>query len=170
MDKPKDLTSNNDLSAKRIGTRIKTVRKSRGLSRTELGLSVGLSENRIQKYENGIRKPKSDMLAKIAAALDVSPQILADPYPVDDLSLMLLLFELEDKHDLKLEEIDGNVCFHFANERLNEYLKLWYKESSRYHKHLNSTDSQQVKNATDKYNMWKWDFPRLLKDGTSSNN
>ena len=41
------------------------IRESQGLSQAELGEKVGLSADRIQKYENGARKPKNDMLKNI---------------------------------------------------------------------------------------------------------
>ena len=33
---------------------------------------VGLNGDRVQKYENGVRKPKADLLKKFANALGVS--------------------------------------------------------------------------------------------------
>lgn len=35
------------------------------VSQTELGEKVGLNADRIQKYENGARKPKADLLKKL---------------------------------------------------------------------------------------------------------
>ena len=54
----------NETAAVRIGLRIRKIRNAKGLSQAELGAAVGLSADRIQKYENGFRKPKADMLKK----------------------------------------------------------------------------------------------------------
>ena len=65
--------------AERIGKRIRTIRIARGLSQTQLGEKVGLNADRIQKYENGARKPKKELLKQIARALGVQPMAIADP-------------------------------------------------------------------------------------------
>ena len=70
---------NEDTSADRIGARIRTIRIARGMSQAELGEKVGLNADRMQKYENGARKPKADMLKQIAHALGVSTLALTDP-------------------------------------------------------------------------------------------
>lgn len=57
------------------GSLIRQIRKSRGLSQTELGELVGLNANRIQMYENNARSPKLDMLNKLFDALNVDVQI-----------------------------------------------------------------------------------------------
>ena len=56
-----------DNSGVRIGQRIKTIREARGMTRAELGMLVGLDQNRIQQYENGRRKPKLPLLKKSRA-------------------------------------------------------------------------------------------------------
>ena len=48
----------------RIGDRIRNIRKEKGLSQADLGSLVGLSADRIQKYKNGARRPKHDLLDK----------------------------------------------------------------------------------------------------------
>ena len=42
-----------ETAASRVGTRIRNIREARGMSQTELGARVGLTADRIQKYENG---------------------------------------------------------------------------------------------------------------------
>jgi transcriptional regulator with XRE-family HTH domain len=51
--------------------RIKEVRESQGISQTELGRLVGLSEPSINRYERGNRKPTRKKLDDIAKALGV---------------------------------------------------------------------------------------------------
>lgn len=57
------------------GTRLKAIRKSRGLTQSALGELVGISHVHVRKMESGsIRQPRSDTVEKLATALDV-PQV-----------------------------------------------------------------------------------------------
>lgn len=49
-----------------FGIILKELRKSRGLTQTELGASIGLSKAVISKYENGMGYPNFDVLIQIA--------------------------------------------------------------------------------------------------------
>lgn len=55
---------NEETSASRVGARIRKIRTDKGLLQADLGNMVGLTADRIQKYENGVRKPKADLLKK----------------------------------------------------------------------------------------------------------
>lgn len=46
------------MSKTEIGKRIRNIRILNGLSQSELGEKLGLTADRIQKYENGARNPK----------------------------------------------------------------------------------------------------------------
>ena len=70
---------NEDRSGARIGNRIRKIRETREMTRSELGALVGLDQTRIQQYENGKRKPKIPLLKKIAYALGVETIALMDP-------------------------------------------------------------------------------------------
>ncbi len=62
-----------------VGTRIRLVRKTQGLSQTALGDLVGLSFQQIQKYESGANRVGSGRLSDIAKALGVnSSDLLVD--------------------------------------------------------------------------------------------
>ena len=65
-----------------VGDRIKRIRNFRKMTMKELGMAVGFDENsadvRIAQYENNSRRPKEELLRKIASALDVSYESLAD--------------------------------------------------------------------------------------------
>ena len=99
--------------AERIGKRIRTIREVRGLSQSQLGERVGLNADRIQKYENGARKPKKELLKQIARALGVQTMAIADPIIAVnmDITAMYALFELEKRTIL---DIDEDVCFVFS--------------------------------------------------------
>lgn len=59
-----------------VGDRIKRVRQFRGLTQKELGKLVGFDEKtadiRIAQYESNTRKPKEELLIKIADALEIN--------------------------------------------------------------------------------------------------
>ena len=63
-------------AAERVGRRIREIRMAVGLSQTELGEKIGLSADRVRKYENGARKPKSDLIKKIADVLEIESVIV----------------------------------------------------------------------------------------------
>lgn len=52
-----------------VGLRIKTHRKLRKMSQTDLGHAVGITYQQIQKYEKGHNRVSASMLHGIAAAL-----------------------------------------------------------------------------------------------------
>jgi len=56
---------------RKIGVRIKQIRKSRGLSQIELAERVGISFQQIQKYEKGVAKMTVFRLQQISEALGV---------------------------------------------------------------------------------------------------
>lgn len=56
--------------------RLKTLRKSKGLSMKELGSSFGLAESTISLYENGKRQPDNDTILKFAEYFGVSVDYL----------------------------------------------------------------------------------------------
>lgn len=57
---------------KEIGSEIKRIRKSIGISQMKLAEKVGVSFQQIQKYERGVNKISAEMIQRIAMALGVS--------------------------------------------------------------------------------------------------
>ena len=55
-----------------VGEKIKRIRVFRGMTQKELGIAVGLTENRIAQYETNYRTPKKELLNQIAEALHVN--------------------------------------------------------------------------------------------------
>ena len=99
-----------DRSAARIGERIKKIREAREMTRAELGMLIGLDQNRVQQYENGRRKPKLPLLKKIAYALGVNTIALMDPNADSYVGAMYALFQMEEKQDLRIVKNDGSYC------------------------------------------------------------
>ena len=155
----KELTT----AAVRIGERIRNCRLVEGLSLSELGKMVGLSADRIQKYENGQRKPKPEMLDKIAKALDVSIDALEDPIIDTRMGAMYALFAMEDNYGLKIKEIDGEIYFHFHGMNsalMNDMVVEWYKERQYYEYGLALATSDKERIELEReYKEWKNRFP-----------
>ncbi len=59
--------------SKGIGNEIRKLRKQRGLSSTELAQRTGLSQPQVSRLENGKQGFRSETLARISKALDVTP-------------------------------------------------------------------------------------------------
>ena len=83
-----------------IGERIHFFRILRGMTQKYLGTIVGFPERsadvRLAQYETGTRKPKAELTAALAQALDVSPHALDVPDIDSYIGLMHTLFTLED--------------------------------------------------------------------------
>jgi transcriptional regulator with XRE-family HTH domain len=60
-----------ELVDKLVGQNIRIFRTAKGISQTELGNSVGVTFQQIQKYEHGANRVGSSRLARIAAVLEV---------------------------------------------------------------------------------------------------
>ena len=55
-----------------IARRLKTTRISRGMTQAELGRSIGVTFQQVQKYERGLNRVSASTLIKCAVALDTS--------------------------------------------------------------------------------------------------
>ena len=80
-----------------IGTRIKELRTQKRLKQTELGAIVGLTYVQIGRYELGKAEPSSNMLSKLAKALDTTADYLVN----DDMSDASITAQLTDRELLK---------------------------------------------------------------------
>ena len=153
-------------SAERIGNRIRTVRMEAGKSLSELGEEVGLNADRMQKYENGQRKPKADMLKKIADALAVSEKALQEPELYTHLGVMYALFEMERLHDLRIQRADDRITLCFGDGKtgyINDFLDEWEKEQQYIDSEVDSSTSDEDKKAVMKeYHGWEWNFPAAI--------
>jgi transcriptional regulator with XRE-family HTH domain len=68
-----------------VGLRLRTLRKSKGMSQEQLGKALGITFQQIQKYERGTNRISASMLVKSARTLEVSAASLLpdenDPSP-----------------------------------------------------------------------------------------
>ena len=67
-----------------IGSRIRRYREERGLSQKQLAELIGVKNNRVSNWEQGLNRPDADILATLCRALQVSPSELLDVRLVDD--------------------------------------------------------------------------------------
>lgn len=154
-----------DTAAYRVGTRIRNIRIDKGLSQSSLGAMVGVTGDRIQKYENGVRKPKTELLKKIAEALEVSPMALIDPVFADEICTMHALFELERKYSVQVEmvpeENNNVVCIKIDEQNaLYNYMKEWVTLIKMTQREMEYSSSESEKQEIQKkYNKWMWTFP-----------
>ncbi len=66
------------------GTKIKEIRKQKGLTQKQLGDLCGMADSAIRRYENGNANPKIETLQKIADALEVSIIDLFENISIDE--------------------------------------------------------------------------------------
>ena len=68
-----------------LGQYVKSARKSKKMSALSLSKASGISKSYLDYIESGAREPKPDVLAKIAAALDIPLDALIDQQRKDQL-------------------------------------------------------------------------------------
>lgn len=64
----------------RIGDVILTARRAAGLTQEELATRLGITQAALSRYENDLREPDDEAVAKISEALDVSPEFLTHAF------------------------------------------------------------------------------------------
>ena len=93
-----------------VGENIRRIRQERNLTQRQLGEMVGASEAYIRAYESGRRNPKPSSLEKIADALSVNPEVLANS-DFDGIKAIHRLFQIFRQYDgqlFKYQDKDGN--------------------------------------------------------------
>ena len=112
-----------------IGERIHFFRILRGMTQKYLGTIVGFPERsadvRLAQYETGTRKPKAELTAALAQALDVSPHALDVPDIDSYIGLMHTLFTLEDLYGLTVSESDEDICLKVDTSKDKDAHELW---------------------------------------------
>ena len=66
-----------------FGNRLYQFRKKAGLSQSQLGQKVGLSNKAVSKWENGLAKPGLDVVSRLAGVLGVSVDDLLNASPAE---------------------------------------------------------------------------------------
>ena len=145
-----------------IGERIHFFRIMRGMTQKYLGMLVGFPEKsvdvRLAQYETGSRKPKADLTATLAQALDVAPQALDIPDIDSYIGLMHTLFSLEDIYGLIVSEADGEVCLKVNKDKSKDAAELLQM--------LTAWQEQAVKLSAEEisredYDQWRYNYPKF---------
>ncbi|RHU91684.1 XRE family transcriptional regulator [Clostridium sp. OM07-10AC] len=136
------------------GKKIKLIRTFRGLTQKKLGEACGIHEVAIRKYESGKNIPKPEQLRKIAEALNVNVNSLAEFDIEADGDVLPLLFAIDEKFVVSLKDIDGEPGIFFSDKNLVQFLKDWQAM-----KELLASGNQ----AQDNYEIWKTIRPSVTK-------
>ena len=136
------------------GKKIKLIRTFRGLTQKELSETCGIHEVAIRKYELGKNVPKPEQLRKIAEALNVNVNSLAEFDIEADGDVLPLLFAIDEKFDVTLKDIDGEPGIFFSDKNLVQFLKDWQAM-----KELLASGSQ----TQDNYEIWKTIRPSVTQ-------
>ena len=143
-----------------IGERIHFFRIMRGMTQKYLGMLVGFPERsadvRLAQYETGSRKPKADLTAALAQALDVVQQALDIPDIDSQIGLMHTLFALEDIYGLTVSNADGEVCLRInknkAAEELLQMLTAWQEQAAK-------LSAEEI--SREDYDQWRYNYPKF---------
>lgn len=136
------------------GKKIKLIRTFRGLTQKELGDACGIHEVAIRKYELGKNKPKPEQLRKIASALYVNVNSLAEFEVEADGDVLPLLFAIDEVFNITVKDVDGEPGMFFEDKNLIQFLKDWQAL-----KELLANGSQTEAN----YEIWKTIRPSVTK-------
>ena len=145
-----------------IGERIHFFRLLRGMTQKYLGTIIGFPELsadvRLAQYETGTRKPKAELTAALAQALDVSPHALDVPDIDSYIGLMHTLFTLEDLYGLTVSEADGEVCLKVNKDKgkdAHELLKMLYAWKEQ----ADKLSSEEI--SREEYDNWRYHYPKF---------
>lgn len=160
---------NEETSADRIGRRIRAIRIEKGMSQAELGAAMGLTADRNQKYENGARKPKFDMLKQFVYVLGVETIALMDPVVSNYIGAMFAFFEMEELYELGVVNVEGKYLLQFGNGitgTVNDYLKEWYDVRETVRIRMENAAEEEKEAILREYHNWEKTFPKALCDRT----
>lgn len=158
-------TSTYSSPASRIRGRIRRIRTEKGMSQAELGALIGLTADRIQKYENGARQPRTDVIEQLAGALGVSIFALTDPNTASHIGAMYAFFELEEKFNMTVargpekDEAPTMVLSVSSADPMYYYMQEWLEEYEKTKSQLEAAASAEEKEVILKaYHEWKWNY------------
>ena len=111
-----------------IGENIRRIRQERHLTQKQLGEMVGASEAYIRAYESGRRNPKPSSLEKIAEALAVNPEVLANS-DFDGVKAIHRLFQIFRQYNGSLFEYQDMIGISFGTLSL---MRSWLERYEKY--------------------------------------
>lgn len=87
--------------------KIKKLREKRQLTQKQLASLSGISESALRSYELGDRKPKKEVLERIAMALRVRPEYLSAPEFGPSMEFFYAMLENDELYGYTITEING---------------------------------------------------------------
>lgn len=120
-----------------LGDRIANLRKELDINQKELATKVGITEASLSRYENNLREPKSEIIVRLAKALETSTDYLLgvndntkiskeDKLIIENLSISEKTKKLLEKI-YSLEKEDREAIEKMID---NAYLKRFLKEEN----------------------------------------
>ena len=120
-----------------LGDRIANLRKELDINQKELSTKVGITEASLSRYENNLREPKSEIIVRLAKALETSTDYLLgvndntkiskeDKLIIENLSVSEKTKKLLEKI-YSLEKEDREAIEKMID---NAYLKRFLKEEN----------------------------------------
>lgn len=100
-----------------VGSRIRALRKSAGLTQRELAESIGLTESAVRNYELGLRTPSDEQLDAMAEAMGVASEALRDIRVESAREALEVLFRMEETLGLYPVESDGAMGLAIDTEK-----------------------------------------------------
>ena len=112
-----------------IGENIRRIRKEKRISQKGLGEMTGLSNDLINSYEHGVKKPKIETRRRIAEALGVDAETLTGEEMTNQKAIKRL-FSLFKGFDGRMSINDGKIAVSFQKldlkafyDRYQEYIR-----------------------------------------------
>ena len=147
-----------------IGDRIRRIRNFRGLTQKEFGIALGFPEGsadvRVAQYESNVRKPKEDLIRKMAEVLDVNYMSIYETPLMDAEDVMFTLFELDERYPISIEDCqtaDGRTrrTINYNSQLIDSFLREWQ---------LRKKDLADGKISKAEYMEWKLNWPDTADD------
>ncbi|MGF7057763.1 helix-turn-helix domain-containing protein [Brassicibacter mesophilus] len=105
-----------------IGDRISSLRKELNLNQKELADKVGLTEASLSRYENNLREPKAEIIARIAKVLGCSTDYLLGQTDIKE-QIVSSKSDIYDYTKLYEYGIDYKTYKGFEDKILNKLIK-----------------------------------------------
>ncbi len=116
-----------------VSEKISQLRKDRGLTQVQLAKLVGVTDAAIRSYESGSRKPKEEHLRRMAKALGIRQEALAE-YGVTSLNeAMQSVFRMEDSH-MRAKPVKRGDQYYitFDEASLRQGIQEWGEHRDRF--------------------------------------
>lgn len=151
-----------------VGERIKRARNFRGMTQKAFGIALGFdpksADVRIAQYEANKRKPKEDLLKRMAQILNVNFRSLYEPISYTAENVMFTLFEMDERYPISLHNIIDDsdpyyptprVAVNFNYKLLDDFMNEWMKKKQELNDGLITKEE---------YFEWKVNWPDTVED------